>query len=58
MPLAELQSRLASLKAGMGVAIPNEGFRILAADSTEAGINLSNAEGQQALEPHLAGIAF
>ena len=56
MPLAELQSRLAAIKAGIGVAIPNDGFRILAADNTEAGINLSNAEGQQALEPHLAGI--
>ena len=56
MPLAELQSRLAAIQAGVGVAIPNDGFRILAADSTEAGINLSSAEGQQALEPHLAGI--
>ena len=56
MPLAELQLRLASIKAGMGVAIPNHGFRILAADNTEAGINLSSNEGQQALEPHLAHI--
>ncbi len=53
MPLAELQLRLALIKAGMGVAIPNDGFRILAADNTEAGINLSSDEGQQALEPHL-----
>jgi len=49
MPLAELQLRLASIKAGMGVGIPNHGFRILAADNTEAGINLSSNEGQQAL---------
>ena len=41
MPLAELQLRLASIKAGMGAEIPNDGFRILAADNTEAGINLS-----------------
>jgi len=53
MPLAELQLRLALIKAGMGVAIPNHGFRILAADNTEAGINLSSDEGQKALEPHL-----
>ncbi len=56
MPLAELQLRLASIKAGMGAEIPNEGFRILAADNTEAGINLSSNEGQQALEVHLGGI--
>ena len=36
--------------------LPNEGFRILAADSTEADINLSSNEGQQALERHLEGI--
>jgi len=56
MPLAELQSRLASIKAGMGVAIPDDAFRILAADNTETGINLSSNEGQQAVEPHLADI--
>ncbi len=56
MPLAELQLRLAAIKACIGVAIPNDGFRILAADNTEAGINLSSNEGQKALEPHLAGI--
>ena len=53
MPLAELQSRLAAIRAGIGAEIPNGGFRILAADNTEAGINLGNAEGQQALESHL-----
>ena len=47
MPLAELQLRLASIKAGMDVAIPNDRFRILAADNTETGINLSSNEGQQ-----------
>jgi len=36
--------------------LPNEGFRILAADSTEADINLSSNEGQQSLERHLEGI--
>ena len=56
LPLAELQSRLGSIRAGMAAEIPNDRFRILAADSTEAGINLSSIEGQQALEPHLAGI--
>ena len=56
MPLAELQSRLAAIRAGMGAEIPNDGFRILAADNTEAGINLSSEEGQQALEAHLDGV--
>jgi len=56
MPLAELQLRLALIKAGIGAEIPNGGFRILAADNTEAGINLSSNEGQQALERHLDGV--
>ncbi len=56
MQLADLQSRLGSIRAGMAAEIPNDRFRILAADSTEAGINLSSIEGQQALEPHLADI--
>ena len=56
MPMAELQLRLVAIKAGIGVATPNDGFRILAADNTEAGINLSSDEGQQALESHLDGV--
>ncbi len=56
MQLADLQLRLAAIKAGVGVAIPNDRFRILAADNTEAGINLSSNEGQQALEHHLTDI--
>ena len=40
----------------MGAEIPNDRFRILAADNTETGINLSSNEGQQALERHLQGI--
>jgi len=56
MPLADLQSRLGSIRAGIGAEIPNDRFRILAADDTETGINLSSNEGQQALERHLEGI--
>jgi putative DNA primase/helicase len=41
---------------GLGTAIPNDGFRVLAADHTERGINLSSIEGQRALEPHLDGV--
>jgi len=40
----------------MGAEIPNDRFRVLAADNTETGINLSSNEGQQALERHLEGI--
>ena len=56
MQLADLQSRLGSIRAGMGAEIPNDRFRILAADNTETGINLSSNEGQQALGRHLDGI--
>jgi putative DNA primase/helicase len=56
MPLVSLQERLQEISAGFGRDIPNDGFRILAADNVEGGINLSTEEGQQALEPLLEGI--
>ena len=39
-----------------GADIPNDRFRILAADNVEGGINLSTEEGQQAIEPLLTDI--
>jgi hypothetical protein len=33
--------------------IPNDGFRVLAAEEAEGGIHLSNEEAQQALKPSL-----
>ena len=56
MPLVSLQERLREISAGFGRDIPNDGFRILAADNVEGGINLSTEEGQQAIEPLLADI--
>jgi putative DNA primase/helicase len=56
MVLSDLQTRLNQLLAGLGTKIPNDGFRVLAADHTERGINLSSAEGQQELERHLDGV--
>jgi hypothetical protein len=56
MPLSELQLRLMSISAGLEVRVPPGGFQILAADNSERGINLSNEEGQRALEPHLEGV--
>lgn len=56
MPMVSLQERLREISAGLGRDIPNDGFRILAADNVEGGINLSTEEGQQALEPLLSGI--
>ena len=56
MPLPDLQARLSSIMAGFGTEVPNDGFRILAADQTEGGINLGNGEGQLALERHLEGV--
>jgi putative DNA primase/helicase len=56
MPLVSLQERLEEISSGFGWGIPNDGFRILAADHTEGGINLSLEEGQQAIEPLLGGV--
>jgi putative DNA primase/helicase len=56
MPIADLQARLNSILAGLGVEVPNDRLRILAADNSEVGINLGGIEGQQALEPHLDGV--
>ena len=35
MPLVSLQERLRAISTGLGAVIPNDGFRVLAADSTE-----------------------
>jgi putative DNA primase/helicase len=56
MPMVSLQERLKEISAGFGGDIPNHGFRILAADNVEGGINLSTEEGQQAIEPLLKSI--
>jgi putative DNA primase/helicase len=56
MVLSDLQIRLNSILAGLGTEIPKDGFRVLAADHTEQGINLSGSEGQQELERHLDGV--
>ena len=56
MPLVSLQERLKVITAGYGGDIPNDGFRILAADNVEGEINLSTEHGQEAIEPLLSGI--
>jgi putative DNA primase/helicase len=56
MPLVSLQERLRSISAGLDAEIPNEGFRVLAADNTENGIALGTEEGQRAIEPLLSGV--
>jgi putative DNA primase/helicase len=53
MPLVSLQERLKEISAGFGSDIPNDGFRILAANNVEGGINLSTEHGQEAIEPLL-----
>jgi putative DNA primase/helicase len=53
MPLVSLQERLRIISTGLGVGIPNDGFRILAADQTENGISLGSETGQHAIEPLL-----
>jgi putative DNA primase/helicase len=56
MPIVSLQERLKAISIGIGGNIPSDEFRMLAADQTEGGINLSNEERQRALEPLLDGV--
>jgi putative DNA primase/helicase len=56
MPLVSLQDRLRTLSTGRGVAIPNDGFRVLAADNTENGLSIGSPEGQRAIDPLLTGV--
>jgi putative DNA primase/helicase len=56
MPLVSLQERLKAISLGFSDGIPNDGFRILAADQIESGINLCSEEGQRSLEPLLHNI--
>jgi putative DNA primase/helicase len=57
MSVGSLQERLKDISNGLGVKTPtNERFRIVAADDTETGINLSTKEGQDSLEPLLRGV--
>jgi putative DNA primase/helicase len=56
MPLVSLQERLKAIAVPFGTDIPNDGFRILAADQIEGGINLSTEDGQCSLEPLLEDV--
>jgi putative DNA primase/helicase len=56
MPLVSLQERLRAISIGLGAEIPNDGFRILAADHTEDGISLGSEDGQNAIEPLLGDV--
>jgi putative DNA primase/helicase len=55
MTLPDLQTRVTALKAGIGASIPNERFRLLAADYTDIP-NLATDAGQRALDPLLEGV--
>jgi putative DNA primase/helicase len=56
MPLVSLQERLKAISVPFGTDIPNDGFRILAADQVDGGINLSTEHGQRSLEPLLEDV--
>jgi len=56
MPLVSLQERLRAISIGLDVGIPNDGFRILAADHTEDGISLGSDDEQNAIEPLLGDV--
>jgi putative DNA primase/helicase len=56
MPLVSLQERLRAISRGLGMAVPNDGFRILAADKTESGLSIGSEDGQRAIDPLLGGV--
>ncbi len=56
MPLVSLQERLRAISTGLGAVIPNDGFRMLAADSTENGLSIGSEEGQRAIDPLLQDV--
>jgi putative DNA primase/helicase len=56
MPLVSLQERLRAISTGLGAVIPNDGFRVLAADNTENGLSIGSEEGQQAIDPLLSDV--
>ena len=56
MPLVSLQERLRTISIGLDAGIPDDAFRILAADNTENGLSLGSEEGQKALEPLLRDV--
>ena len=55
MTMADLQERLRQIAVGLGREIPNDAFRILAADHTERGINLASQQGQTGIDRVLDG---
>jgi putative DNA primase/helicase len=56
LPLSSLQERIRAISIGLDAEIPNDGFRILAADHTEEGISIGSDDGQIAMEPLLDGV--
>ena len=56
MPLVSLQERLRAISTGLGAVIPNDGFRMLAADNTENGLSIGSEEGQRAIDPLLQDV--
>ena len=57
MPLVSLQERLRMISLGLDGTIPNDRFRVLAADHVPFGtLNLSTEEGQRSLEPYCSDI--
>jgi putative DNA primase/helicase len=55
MTLSDLQKRVTALKGGIRTDIPNDYFRLLAADHTPVP-NLATDAGQRALDPLLDGV--
>ena len=56
MPMVSLQERLRAISVGLAVVVPNDGFRVLAADNIENGLSIGSEAGQRAIDPLLSGV--
>ena len=56
MPLISLQELLRAISDGLNGIVPNDGFRVLAADNTENGLSIGTEMGQRALNPLLTDV--
>jgi putative DNA primase/helicase len=56
MPLISLQERLRAISDGLNGIVPNDGFRVLAANNTENGLSVGTEIGQRALNPLLSDV--
>ena len=56
MPLVRYRNVFARFRPDLAAVVPNDGFRVLAADNTENGLSIGSEDGQRAIDPLLSGV--